>query len=276
MARIRTIKPEFWSSEQVMECSPLARLMFIGIWNFCDDGGRHPASAKTIKALVFPGDDITADEIQALLLELSLNGLLSLYEASGKQYLQVSGWQHQKIDKPTFKYPKPPIELDDSSASSRRALDEESPTASLALGDGVEGKGREGKDQHNSLTGEAVLSDIPPTPKSEPSAIDPKAPVEMTLDWQPAPDLLKNYALRMGMAVGLFTHDAIGTFVCHYSASGRVETQASWVSLLTKWIKQDKAVAAATGNVRAFPARASAAPDFHSGDTSWANDLGPL
>lgn len=34
MARIRTIKPEFWTSEQVMGCAPLARLLFIGLWNF--------------------------------------------------------------------------------------------------------------------------------------------------------------------------------------------------------------------------------------------------
>jgi len=43
MARIRTIKPEFWVSEQVGECSPNARLLFIGMWNFCDDRGVHPA-----------------------------------------------------------------------------------------------------------------------------------------------------------------------------------------------------------------------------------------
>ena len=42
MARIRTIKPEFWTSEQVVDCSPTARLLFIGLWNFCDDGGVHP------------------------------------------------------------------------------------------------------------------------------------------------------------------------------------------------------------------------------------------
>jgi hypothetical protein len=49
MARIRTVKPEFWTSEQVMELSPLARLAFIGMWNFCDDAGVHTASAKRLK-----------------------------------------------------------------------------------------------------------------------------------------------------------------------------------------------------------------------------------
>ena len=105
MARIRTIKPEFWTSEQVMECQPLSRLLFIGIWNFCDDAGNHPVSDRTIKALVFPGDDVDSAAIRRMLVELSDNGLITFYEHSGKQYLHVNGWQHQKIDKPTIKHP---------------------------------------------------------------------------------------------------------------------------------------------------------------------------
>lgn len=59
MARIRTIKPEFWTSEQVMNCSRDARLLFIGLWNFCDDYGRHPANSKQLKALIFPDDNLS-------------------------------------------------------------------------------------------------------------------------------------------------------------------------------------------------------------------------
>lgn len=105
MARIRTIKPEFWTSEQVMECEPVTRLLFIGLWNFCDDYGNHPASPKTIKALVFPGDDITPATVERMLDELSANRLIAYYEHSGKRYLHVRGWKHQKIEKPSKKYP---------------------------------------------------------------------------------------------------------------------------------------------------------------------------
>ncbi|MGY4614791.1 hypothetical protein ACVWZ4_000018 [Bradyrhizobium sp. USDA 4472] len=109
MARYRTIKPEFWSSEQVMECSPIARLMFIGIWNFADDAGRCSYSPKTIKAQIFPGDDITVETIRGMVDELSSNGLVRLYVVDGKEYLQVTGWHHQKIDKPQKpRHPEPP------------------------------------------------------------------------------------------------------------------------------------------------------------------------
>jgi len=139
MARIRSIKPEFWASEQVMECSPTARLLFIGLWNFCDDAGNHVASAKTIKAEIFPGDDISSTDVQRMLDELSSNSLIAFYANGDKQYLHVTGWKkHQKIDRPTFKHPP-------YSDSDRRGLDESSPPE----GKGEEGRGEEGKGKKN-------------------------------------------------------------------------------------------------------------------------------
>lgn len=109
MARIRSIKPEFWTSEQIMECSPITRLMFVGMWNFADDAGRLPYSPKTIKAQIFPGDSVSVDELAGMVAELSSNGLLVQYTIDGKEYLQITGWHHQKIDKPQKpKYPAPP------------------------------------------------------------------------------------------------------------------------------------------------------------------------
>ncbi len=100
MARIRSIKPDFWTSEQVMECSLNARLLFIGMWNFADDLGRIPNSVKSIKASVLPGDDISLDKILGMIAELSKNGLVLTYEVNGREYLQITGWHHQRIDKP--------------------------------------------------------------------------------------------------------------------------------------------------------------------------------
>jgi len=255
MARIRTVKPEFWSSEQVMSCRPLARLLFIGLWNFCDDGGNHPLAPRTIKALVFPGDDITTNEVSELLGELEGVGLTLSYQVDRKNYLHVRGWRHQKIEKKNFKYPPAPTEFDDESESGRRQFVEESSTGRRPVDPGREGKGI-GEDQHNSLHA------------SDADFADPNLPTEMSLEWVPDEKLLKNYALRMALPVDLFTAEAIGGFVCHYSASGRAETQAAWVSLLVKWIKRDTASAS---NVRPFPVKKQAnGPDFY--DQTWRSD----
>lgn len=101
MARIRTVKPEFWSNERVMACSRNSRLLFIGLWNFADDAGRCVDSAKTIKAQIFPGDDdVSSESVRGMLDELSGNGLLQKYEVDGRAYMQIVGWNHQRIDKP--------------------------------------------------------------------------------------------------------------------------------------------------------------------------------
>lgn len=106
MARIRSIKPEFCLSEQVNNCSHSARLLFITMWCFCDDGGNHPAKPMQLKAECFPADDIGREEIGNLIGELISEGLLVEFEADGNLYWHVTGWSHQKIDKPSLKYPK--------------------------------------------------------------------------------------------------------------------------------------------------------------------------
>lgn len=108
MPRIRSIKPEFWTSGQVLECSTNARLLFIGLWNFCDDKGRHPFRPKQMKAEVFPADGFDENDILGMVRELSENGLVTLYEHDSQRFLQVRGWHHQRIDKPQDpKYPDP-------------------------------------------------------------------------------------------------------------------------------------------------------------------------
>ncbi len=150
MARIRTIKPEFWSSEQIMLCSPTARLLFIGLWNFCDDNGIHPASLVRLKAEVFPSDLFTNDQMMLWISELMIQNLIQEYRiidpsnngsnngSNDRSYWIITGWQsHQKIEKPTYKYPLP--QFDDHSTTIRRVIDNHSTTEWK----GMEGNGRE-------------------------------------------------------------------------------------------------------------------------------------
>jgi len=125
MARIRSIKPEFWTSEQIAECSPNVRLLFIGMWNFCDDYGVHPASEMRLKMEVFPSDAFTKDDIRRMIDELLANGLLTEYEVAGTLYWWVTGWdKHQKPDCKTGLYPRPDGNV---GAKIRRTITEDSP-----------------------------------------------------------------------------------------------------------------------------------------------------
>ena len=138
--RIRTVKPEFWVSEQIMNLSPLARLLFIGMWNFCDDAGIHPASTRTLKAEVFAGDDVAVAPLMAELIE---QGLLMEYEVAGKRFWWVTGWRHQKIDRPTYKHPLPDGAMPDSYRDVQQAFDDYSTNTRRAFTPGMDRSGME-------------------------------------------------------------------------------------------------------------------------------------
>src|SRR5207248_2359293 len=86
MARIRTVKPEFWTDSVLTECSRDARLLFIGTLNFADDHGGLDRSAKQLKGQVFPHDKL---DVEPLIQELQRAGCLVEYEVEGKKYLHI-------------------------------------------------------------------------------------------------------------------------------------------------------------------------------------------
>jgi len=57
VARIRTIKPEFWSDEKMSPQSDEVRLLFLGLISMADDFGRLVDSGKQIEAFVWPYED---------------------------------------------------------------------------------------------------------------------------------------------------------------------------------------------------------------------------
>ena len=102
MPRIRTIKPEFWTDKKIIRLSKIARLFFIGLWNFADDNGVLEADPLQLKALIFPVDpDIGIEEIEKFLAELEKFELIKTYEVNGTSYIWIKNFRkHQKIDRP--------------------------------------------------------------------------------------------------------------------------------------------------------------------------------
>lgn len=239
MARIRTIKPEFWTSEQVVECSPIARLLFIGMWNFCDDAGNHPASFKTLKMEVFPGDEISLAQIESYTEELLRNGLLIRYDGgNGREYWHVTGWHHQKVDRPNPKHPpfnsSKKQKFDEHSTNDRGMFDDQSPP---------EGKGKEGNvkegiyDERERVTNPTLC-----VPENEKTGAD--APRSQT---QKPPDKFSQTHVpqdfepeRAGIGLagqhGLDVNKEVERFVAHYTANGAL--RANWQAQFRKWLLQ--------------------------------------
>ncbi|WP_218061264.1 DnaT-like ssDNA-binding domain-containing protein, partial [Bacillus velezensis] len=108
-------------------------------------------------------------------------------------------------------------------------------------------------------------------PLSAREPVDPRMPSEMTLDWVPDEKLLTTYAFHRGLARDLFTEEVRVAFTAHYEPQGQVNTQAEWVSMLVKWVNNDK-VRSAASNIKQFPVRAASGPDFD--DETWAENIG--
>lgn len=104
MARIRSVKPDFFTSEKIAALPMSARLTFIGLWTHVDDNGVAADNVRLITAAIWPLED---DPMEALvrtredLQRLSEACLIVRYEASGKALLFVKGWdEHQKVSHP--------------------------------------------------------------------------------------------------------------------------------------------------------------------------------
>jgi hypothetical protein len=135
MARIRTIKPEFFTSEDIVALSPMARLLYIATWCEADKEGRLVWKPKTFKLRYFPGDSC---DIDALSTELTGSGLVVLY---GEGYAVIPAFKaHQHINprESDSQLPDP----DASTTRKARVTTRHAPDSD-AQG-GREGKGREG------------------------------------------------------------------------------------------------------------------------------------
>jgi hypothetical protein len=118
------------------------------MWTFSDDHGIHPAKPKTLKAELYPMDDVTSTVVEGWVQELIEAGLVQQFDRDSSSYWLITGWEkHQKIDKPSYKYPTPSEAA--NSPSSIRALAEDSSNGSRAPSPGVDRKGvdRKGVDQ---------------------------------------------------------------------------------------------------------------------------------
>lgn len=105
MARIRSVHPSLFTDEAWVSCSPLARILYIGLWTDADDQGLFEWKPLQIKMRLLPGDATSAAD---LLAELSDVGLLSRFDHDGKPYGALKDFRrYQRPKKPNAIHPLP-------------------------------------------------------------------------------------------------------------------------------------------------------------------------
>lgn len=103
MSRIRSVHPGQWTDEAFVSCSPLARLLAIGLRNEADDGGVFQWSPVQIKMRLLPVDNC---DVPALLAELEEANIVRRYSGGGKFGAIRNFTRWQKPKKPGLIYPR--------------------------------------------------------------------------------------------------------------------------------------------------------------------------
>lgn len=116
MARIRTVKPEFWEDETIGTLSRDARLLFIATFNMADDEGLLRWTVAYIKAQAFLYDeDMGAARVNELMGELVTSGVVYPYRGGKSQQqlgMIVNFHKHQRVNRPQpSKLPPPSLQL---------------------------------------------------------------------------------------------------------------------------------------------------------------------
>jgi hypothetical protein len=152
VARIRTIKPEFWRDENLSSLCPEAALLAIGLLNHADDEGYFNANPKLVESDVFPLRDLEKSTA-ALMDDLHKIGYIEIYCGSdGKRYGHIVNFsKHQVISKKNHSKIKPLLSGDDSSKIIPVPVQESSSTDLVEVQVGT-GNREQGKEQEKERT----------------------------------------------------------------------------------------------------------------------------
>lgn len=218
--RIRTIKPEFWTSQSTNTVSVEAQLLAVGLLNYADDDGYFDPNPRLIKSAIFPlRDEIDHSRISTVLLpELYRSG----YAKSGHaticegDLVQVGFLPkfttHQVINKPkASKYKDLEIVWDEYG------------TAPVVVPSGMEGNGT-GKGR------EGIVADVTPPPP-----VDDKLKRQKFIP--PTVEEVAAYIQEIQSSV------SPESFVDHYLANGWMVGKAhmkDWRATVRKWSREPK------------------------------------
>lgn len=233
MARIRTIKPEFWTDEDMSELSEPACLLAIGLLNYADDEGYFNANPKLIRAAVFPIRE-PSRSIPVLIQELSNCGYIAMYSTSdNKQFGHICNFaRHQVVNKPRPSKIKG-LEL--------VPYEYGSSTGGLLLGMDQGSGNREREETPHSAREEKSSSPVDNFSAAQPALITTQTAggkFAMFDDWQPDEDLQRRAAVWGIILKTPPEKTEIAEFVTYWIGEGKFFTQSQWEQKLARSISQ--------------------------------------
>lgn len=169
MARIRSLHPGQWTDDSFVACSPLARLLTLGLRNEADDNGIFEWNPTKLKMRILPADNC---DMGALLGEIEASGQVQRYHVNGREFGIIRNFKRfQKPKKPSYLHPlpeqvpdgldvsKPPFPTSSPPVPNQSRTDSEK-TSQMGSGSGSGGKAKP------SRSSSVQCSNIPSAPSA--------------------------------------------------------------------------------------------------------------
>ena len=93
MPRIRYLKAEFFTDHKLGALTPLARILFQGLWVWADREGRLEDCPPELKVKILPFDSC---EIEDLLGDLAEAGRIIRYDSEGLRLIEIPNFSKHK------------------------------------------------------------------------------------------------------------------------------------------------------------------------------------
>lgn len=170
MPRMRTIKPGFCTSDDIVALTIPCRLHFAMLWTYADDEGRGADNPRLIKAALWPlDDDVTLDDVAGWQAELAEHGRIVRYEVDGRCYFQIANFrEHQKPQRRQASKIPGPEAVSDRSRTGTRVVREPSANAPVPVASVGEGRGDVGVEVDGGEFTTSSQSDPLPAQPAEP------------------------------------------------------------------------------------------------------------
>jgi hypothetical protein len=120
MARIRSLKPGFFTDADLAELPPLHRILFAGLWCQADKAGRLEDKPRELKVKILPFDRL---DVNAALDDLHQAGFILRYTAEKKRLIWIINFlNHQRPHKDEKESELPPPQQSAGNFSGDAAL----------------------------------------------------------------------------------------------------------------------------------------------------------
>ena len=113
MPRKRQIDPAFFSDEKMVALSIEAAFLYEGLWCWADDQANIEGSASQWRLWVFPGREVTVEQVTGWQEDLVASRRIFPYSVNGSNYYHMPNLlRHQKIQYPSKpRCPSPPDDI---------------------------------------------------------------------------------------------------------------------------------------------------------------------